>query len=391
MIDFTYYNPAKILFGRDSEQKLVQELAAYGNRVLLIYGGGSILQNGVYDKVTGLLQQSGIEFTELGGVKPNPKLSLVREGIRLCREKDIQAVLAVGGGSVIDTAKAVAAGVPYDGDVWDFFAKKAAPSAALPIAAVLTIAAAGSESSDSMVITNEELGLKRSFHSDWIIPKASALNPENTFSLSGYQTACGASDILAHLMERFFTQVRHTDLTDRLIEADFRTILNNAPWAIANGDDYNARAEVMWAGCIAHNNLLNTGRVGDWASHAMEHELSAETDLAHGAGLSIVFPAWMKYVYPENKDRFIQFAVRMFDVSVSAAEDIDGVILEGVSRLERFYQSIGLPTRLSEVGIGEDKIAALAKRCASDKPDKTVGHFKKLGEEDVYNIYRLAL
>lgn len=391
MINFTYYNPAKIIFGRGTEPELAREIQKYGKKVLLHYGGGSIFQNGVYHKVTKALKEAGISYIELGGVVPNPRLSLVREGVKLCREQGVDVLLAVGGGSVIDSAKAIAVGVPYQGDVWDFFAGKAQPQTALPVVTVLTIPAAGSESSDSMVITNEEEQLKRGFSTELIIPKCSVLNPVNTFSLPNYQTACGASDILAHLMERFFTQVSHTDLTDRLIEADFKTILNNAPWAIANNDDYNARAEVMWAGSIAHNNLLNTGRIGDWGSHAIEHELSAQVDVAHGAGLAIVFPAWMKYVYQENRDRFVQFAVRMFDVSISDAQDIDGVIFEGIARLERFYQSIGLPIRLSEIGIGEDVIGELADRCVCDKPDKTVGHFKKLTRDDVYEIYKLAL
>ncbi|MDF2567497.1 MAG: iron-containing alcohol dehydrogenase [Oscillospiraceae bacterium] len=390
MINFSFYNPAKIIFGKDTEKQIADEIKKYGSNVLIHYGGGSIKRSGLYDKIIGILDETGISHTELGGVQPNPRLSLVHEGVALCKNNNIQFILAVGGGSTIDSAKAIALGAVYDGDVWDFFEGKANPKESLPIGTVLTIPAAGSESSDAVVVTNEKNMLKRGYNNELTIPKFSVLNPESTFTLSNYQTACGASDILAHLMERYFTNVTHVDLTDRLIEATYKTILNYAPRAIQENNDYDARAEVMWAGCVAHNNLLDTGRIGDWASHSIEHELSAHNDVAHGAGLSIVFPAWMKYVYKENVQRFVQFATRMFDVQLSC-EHTEEIILEGIKRLETFYKSLGLPTRLSEIGIGESDIEQLAEKCLCDKQGGIIGNFKKLGKEDVISIYKLAL
>lgn len=261
------------------------------------------------------------------------------------------------------------------------------PAAALPIGVVLTIPAAGSETSDSSVITKEDGLLKRSCDSAFMTPRFAALNPEFTCTLPDYQTACGASDILAHLMERYFTQVEHVDFTDRLLEATMRTILDFAPLALAHPMDYDVRAEIMWAGTVAHNNLLQTGRIGDWASHAIEHELSAIYDIAHGAGLSIVFPAWMKYVWKENPDRFVQFASRVFGVEVFLGNK-ERAVEEAIGRLERFYRTLGLPTRLKEADIPADRLREMAKKCTLTGP---AGHFKELGEEDVLAIYHLAL
>ncbi len=310
MLNFEFYNPARILFGKGMEEQVGKRMAALGRRVLLVYGGGSIKRSGLYDTVLARLADAGVEVTELAGVQPNPRLGLVREGIRLCRENRLDAVLAVGGGSVIDTAKTVALGACADGDVWDFFERLVPVEKALPVGVVLTIPAAGSESSDSCVITKEEGLLKRSCAGEALIPRFAILNPAFTCTLPPYQTACGATDILAHLMERYFTRVDHVDLTDRLLEATMRTVINYTPLALERPDDYHIRAELMWAGTVAHNNLLDTGRIGDWASHQIEHELSALYDIAHGAGLAIVFPAWMKYVYRADMSRFVQFAVR---------------------------------------------------------------------------------
>ncbi|MBC8570409.1 iron-containing alcohol dehydrogenase [Zongyangia hominis] len=387
MVNFNYCNPARIIFGKDTERELPGQIEKYGHKVLLHYGGGSIKKTGLYDKIVGILNEAGIPFVELGGVQPNPRLSLVYKGIELCRKEDVDFILAVGGGSTIDSAKAIAIGVPYDGDVWDFFDNKLVPHVTLPVASVLTIPAAGSESSDGSVITNDTLNLKHPASSEEMIPKFTIMNPENTFSLPPYQTACGATDIMAHLMERYFTTVGHVDVTDRLIEGTFRTMLYNTPKVLRNPNDYDARAEVMWAGTVAHNNLFQMGRIPDWGSHNIEHELSAIYDIAHGAGLAIVFPAWMKYVYKTDIKRFVQYAVRMFDVDLSFADD-EEIALEGIRRLESFSKSIGMPTRLSDIGIGDERIDEMAEKAVMYGP---LGNFKPLYKEDVAAILRLAL
>lgn len=388
MINFTYHNPAKIIFGKDTEKEVGKEVSQYSKKILLHYGGGTIKKIGVYDKVIASLEEAGVEVIELGGAMPNPRLSLVQEGIMLCREHEIDFILAVGGGSTIDSAKAIAIGVPYEGDVWDFYSKGGEVTKALPIGVVLTIPAAGSESSDSSVITKEEGELKRGYSTSHMIPKFAILNPETTMQLPGYQTACGASDIIAHLMERYFTQVEHVDFTDRMIEATLRTMFNYAPLALMDPYNYDVRAEIMWAGTIAHNNLLNTGRIGDWASHDIEHEISGIYDIAHGAGLAIIFPAWMKYVYKENPKRFVQFATKVMDVDFSAEQE-DRIIEEGIRRLESFYTRLGLPIRLSDEGITEERLQEMADKTVLNR--KTVGNFKKLTANDVYEIYKLAL
>lgn len=387
MENFTYYNPARIIFGRDTEAQVGREMKKLGSRVLLVYGGGSIKRSGLYDTVVRSLTDEGLSYVELPGVQPNPRLGLVLEGIRLCREHQVDAILAVGGGSTIDTAKTVAFGVPYKGDVWDFFEGKAEISEALPIGVVLTIPAAGSESSDSCVITKEEGLLKRSAASQRMIPQFAIMNPAFTCTLPSYQTACGATDILAHLMERYFTQTEHVDFTDRLLEATMRTIINYTPMALEHPDNYDIRAEIMWAGTVAHNNLLNTGRIADWASHGIEHELSALYDIAHGAGLAIVFPAWMKYVCRANMARFVQFAVRVFDVDLAFGET-ELIVAQGIRKLEAYLRSIGMPVRLSEAGIDASHIREMAEKATRSGP---AGNFKKLYAQDVENIYRLAL
>lgn len=266
MENFIFQNPTRIIFGKGTENQVGREVSRYGNKILLHYGGGSIKSSGLYQKVVASLQEAGVEFVELSGVKPNPRLSLVREGIKICREQGIRLILAVGGGSVIDSAKTIAVGALYNGDVWDFYAGKAVPKETLPVGTILTIPAAGSEASNSAVITNEDGCYKRGLTSDVLYPKFSILNPELAFTLPKYQVACGISDIMAHLMERYFTSTPNVELTDGLCESTFKTIINNAPLVLEQPDNYDAWAEVMWAGTVAHNNLLNTGRTGDWAS-----------------------------------------------------------------------------------------------------------------------------
>ncbi len=385
MENFVFNNITKIIFGRGTETKVGDEVQKY-HKVLLHYGSGSIVRSGLYDKVLKSLLEAGVEWVELKGVQPNPTLSLVHEGIRLCRESGVDFILAVGGGSVIDSAKAIAAGVPYDGEVWDFYENKAKLSTALPVGVVLTIAAAGSESSSGSVITKEEGQWKRPFGHPLLQPKFAILNPELTFTLPPYQTACGVADIMAHIMERYFTKTPGVDVTDRLCEALLKSVTAFAPRVIADPCDYEARAEIMWAGTLAHNDLLSTGRQSDWASHNIEHELSAIYNVAHGAGLAVVFPAWMKYVYTEDLDRFVQFAVRVWGVDFAFGNP-ERIALEGIRRMKAFFQSIGLPVSLEELEVPDDRLVEMASKATKDGP---LGNFKKLYKEDVIEILNLA-
>jgi alcohol dehydrogenase YqhD (iron-dependent ADH family) len=386
MENFTFVNETKIIFGKDTENQVGKETSKYGSRILLHYGGGSIKKYGLYDKVLGSLKDAGLEIIELGGVKPNPILSLVKKGIDICRKEKIDCILAVGGGSAIDSAKTIAVGVPYSDDVWDFYSGKAVPDKILPVGVVLTIPASGSESSTSAVITNEKGLYKRGLESGLLRPKFAILNPEITYTLPPYQTACGVSDIMAHIMERYFTTVKNVELTDRLCEAALKTVIGNVPIVLKEPDNYEARAEIMWTGSIAHNNLLGTGRTGDWASHKIEAEISGIYDLAHGAGLAIIFPAWMRYVYKKDMERFAQFAVRVWDQEPDFY-NIEKTALAGISRLEDFYREIGLPVTLKEADIPYDRLEEMAAKCTESGP---VGNFVKLGKDDVLKILTMA-
>jgi len=386
MKNFIFRNETRIIFGKDTEGQVGKETAKYGKKVMLHYGGGSIKKYGIYDKVLKSLKDEGLEVIELGGVMPNPRLSLVREGIDLCRREKIDFILAVGGGSAIDSAKTIALGVPYSGDVWDFYAGIAEPAEVLPVGVVLTIPASGSESSSSAVITNEDGMYKKGLTSELLRPKFAILNPEITFTLPPYQTACGCTDMMAHVMERYFTNVRDVELTDRLCEATLKTIIGDALKALEEPENYAARAEIMWAGTIAHNDLLDTGRVGDWASHKIEMELSAIYDIAHGAGLAIVFPAWMEYVYKKDINRFARFAVKVWDVEFDF-NDVERTAREGIKRLRNFYKEIGLPTTLKEAGIPYDRFEEMAKKC---KKWGIVGNFVELEIEDIVKILEMA-
>lgn len=386
MRDFVFQNGTKIIFGKDKEDVVGLESVVYGEKLLLHYGGGSIKNSGLYDKVKQSLLEQGIEIFELGGVQPNPRVSLVREGIAICKENDIDFILAIGGGSVIDSAKAIAAGAKYDGDVWDFFDGKGTITECLPIGVVLTIPAAGSESSDGSVITNEDGLYKRAVGHANLRPKFAILNPVLTYTLPAYQTACGITDMMAHILERYFTNERNVELTDRLCEATLKTIIHNAHTVLEDPTNYEARAEIMWSGTIAHNDLLSTGRIGDWGSHDIEHEISGIYDIAHGAGLAIVFPAWMKYVYKHDLNRFAQFANRVWDVEMDL-NDLERVALTGIQKTEQFFRSIGMPVALSEVGIGEEHFTEMAKKGTERGP---LGNFVKLYEEDLVKIFNLA-
>jgi len=386
MRNFIFDNKTKIIFGKDTESTIGKEVNKYGSKVLLHYGGGSIKKSGLYDKIINSLKEEGIEVFELGGVKPNPRLSLVKEGIKLCRENNIDFILAVGGGSTIDSSKAIGIGVKYDSDVWNFFTGKDNPNDTLPVGVVLTIPAAGSESSTGCVITNEDGWYKRSTGAIFMRPKFAILNPELTYTLPNYQTACGSTDMIAHVMERYFTNEKNVDFTDRLCEATIKTIVNNTSIALKDPKNYNARAELMWASTIAHNGLLGTGREEDWASHDIEHEISAIYDIAHGAGLAITFPAWMKYVYKQDINRFAQFANRVWDVEIDL-NNLENTALEGIRRLEEFFKSIGLPTSLKDSNVPTDKLEEMARKATENGP---LGSFIKLNKEDVFRILELA-
>jgi len=394
MQNFTFSQPTVCIFGREPEKALKDQLTKRGvKKVLFHYGEGSIKKNGIYDMVCAVLNDLKLDYIELGGVQPNPRVTLVRKGIDICRKSNVDFILAVGGGSVIDSAKAIAIGVPYDGDVWDMYIGKAHPSEQkelpVPIGVILTIPAAGSESSEGSVISNDDGLMKRDVGTDLFIPVFAILNPEYTFTLPPYQVACGCSDIMAHMFERYFTLEKHVDVTDRQLEANMRSMLHYSKLAQDFPEDYDIKAEVMWAGTIAHNDMLSCGRIGDWSSHCIEHELSAIYDIYHGEGLSIVFPAWMRYCWKKDPPRFVQFFRRVFDVDFAMGEP-ERVISEGIHRLECYYKSLGLPVRLSEVKIGEDRLREMADKCVMYRNGE-IGNFKKLTADDIYNIYRLAL
>jgi len=392
MQNFTYCNNTKIIFGKETENQVGSETAAYAKKILLHHSGGYAVRSGLIGRVKESLKKAGVKWIELTGVLPNPRLSLVREGIEIVRKEKLELVLAVGGGSPIDSAKAIAFGSVYDGDVWDFFERKKSPEKALPTAAIVTIPAAGSESSTSCVITNEEGPWKRGVNTQLNRPVFSILNPELTYSLPPYQSACGITDMMAHIMERYFTREPHVEVTDELCEGALRAIIRNARKIFSGGENnYDARAEIMWAGAIAHNGSLDTGRTGDWASHALDHELSALYDLAHGAGLAIMFPAWIKFNIKEDKQtdsvaRFARFAVKVWGVD-GAFYDLEQAALEGVLRMENFFRSIGMPVRLNEANIDSSRIAEMAKRVVYFGP---IGQYRKLTETDAQAIYKLA-
>ena len=391
MNNFTFYSPTLFSFGDGEEQKtgaLVRQFG--GTRVLLVTGGGSVHRNGAYDAVTASLREAGIPFAELSGVQANPRSGKVYEGIQLLRDTGADFLLAVGGGSVIDTAKAIGFGALYDGDFWDFFTGKAKIEKTLPVGVVLTISAAGSEGSDSCVITQEAGNLKWGCpKTDVIRPKFSILNPRFTCSLPAYQTASGAVDMMAHIMERYFSNTPDVGLTDRLCEALMKTILDAAPKALADPNDYAARADLMWAGMLAHNNSCGVGRDQDWASHQIEHELSAFYDCAHGAGLAAVLPAWMEYVLPHDPARLAQFAVRVFGCEMNFADPAE-TARQGIGRLRSFFRSLGMPTTLEELGAKAEDIPAMAAHRAEKPNGFPFGGFVKIQPADMEAILHLA-
>ncbi len=388
MNNFNFYSPTFFVFGRDREMEAGKYVNRFGGtRVLIHYGSGSVVKSGLLDRVKKSLSEYNVEFSELGGVVPNPRSGLVYQGIEICKNLKVDFILAVGGGSVIDSAKAIALGAVYEGDFWDFYTGKK-PEKALPVATVLTLTAAGSEGSTGSVITHENGMLKRAANSDLLRPVFSILNPELTCSLPAYQTACGATDMMAHVMERYFTNTKDVEITDRLCEAVLLTVINETPKALRNPDDYQARANLMWAGMVAHNDICGVGREQDWATHGMEHELSALYDVAHGAGLAVMFPAWMKYVMHNDIMRFAQFAVRVWGCEMDF-QNPENTARKGIECYEQFMTSIGMPVRFSQLGAKAEDIPDMVKTIGLG--ENTMGSFIKLTQDDVRKIYELAL
>ena len=389
MDNFNFYSPTEFVFGKDRENEVGSYVKKYGGtKVLIHYGGGSAVKSGLIGVVKKSLEEAGVPYCELGGVQPNPRDTLIYKCIDLCRSEGVDFILAVGGGSVIDSSKATAAGVLYDGDFWDFYSQKAQVQNALPIGVIVTIAAAGSEGSRSSVITKEEGMLKRGIGYEILRPKFSIMDPALTQTLPAYQTACGCTDIMAHVFERYFTNTKEVEITDRLCEAVLLTIVKEAPRVIADPDNYDARANIMWAGMIAHNNIVGVGRQQDWNSHGLEHELSGLYDVAHGAGLAVIMPAWMEYVYKHDVLRFCQMATRVFGCQMNF-ENPEVTAIEGIHRFRIFLKNIGMPINFAELGAKEEDIPVLVEKLGVG--DGKRAGFMELDRNDVTEIYRIAV
>ncbi len=392
MKDFNFYAPTRVVFGRESEAKLPELIKQYGGtKVLVHYGGGSARRSGLLDKVEQMLREAGIDFVELGGVVPNPLLSKVKEGIALCRREGVDFILAVGGGSVIDSSKAIGYGVPYEGDVWDFWDNKAVPQTAMPIGVVLTIPAAGSEMSSSTVVTQDEGMLKRGFNSDLCRCKFAVMNPERTYTLPPFQTAAGATDIMMHTMERYFSKYEDATLTDAIAEALLRTVKDAVFEVLKNPEDYRNRANIMWASSLSHNDLTECGTEKDFAVHKLEHELSGLFGVTHGAGLAALWGSWARYVMDKHISRFVQFAVNVMGVT-NDFTDPRATALRGIEAIERFFQQIGMPTSIPALigrQVTDEEIETLVAKC-SRGGKITLGAMEILKPEDMAAIYRLA-
>ena len=392
MKDFNFYAPTEVVFGKQSEEQVAQLVKRYGGKKVLIhYGGKSAKRSGLLDKMEALLKEAGIPYVMLGGVVPNPRLSLVREGIELCRKEQVDFILAVGGGSVIDSAKAIGYGVPYEGDVWDFWLGKDAPKACLPIGAVLTIPAAGSEMSNSCVISNEETGLKLGINSNLCRCRFCIMNPERTFTLPPYQTAAGATDIMMHTMERYFTVHEDMTLTDGIAEALMRTVKDCVFDVLRDPEDYRARAQIMWAGSLSHNDLTECGTCKDFATHKLEHELSAMFDVTHGAGLAAIWSSWARFVLPGHESRFARFAVNVMGVDNDFTNP-ERTALKGIEAMEQFYHAIGMPVGVKELigcTLTDDEIKELARKASRDGKLK-LGNIRVLERPDMEEVFRLA-
>lgn len=392
MFDFKYFTPTKVLFGKNTENKvadLIQEFG--GKKVLIHYGGGSVIRSGLMQKVTDKLDTAGIKYVKLGGAVPNPRLSLVYEGIELCKKEGLDFILALGGGSAIDSAKAIGYGIMNDGDVWDLYDYKKQAKACMPLGVILTLAATGSEMSDSSVITKEEGLVKRGYSSDFCRPRFAILNPELTMTLPDYQTACGCTDIMMHTMERYFTNGGNMELTDSMAEALLRTVKENAKILARDPKNYDARAEVMWAGSLSHNGLTGCGNDGgDWMTHKLEHELGGLYDVAHGAGLAAIWGSWARYVYKNCLPRFKRYAINVMGIAPNAGSD-EEIALKGIEAMEDFYREIKMPTNLRELGVNatDDDLKLMAHKCAVGV-NGGKGSARFLKEEDMLEIYKMS-
>ena len=392
MFDFKYFAPTKVLFGKNTESKVADLIKEFGGtKVLIHYGGGSVVRSGLLKRVKDTLDSAGISYVELGGAVPNPHLGLVYEGIELCRKEGVDFLLAVGGGSAIDSAKAIGYGLANEGDVWDYYDYKRKVTGSVPLGVILTIAATGSEMSDSSVITKEEGLVKRGYSSDFGRPKFAILNPELTMTLPDYQTACGCTDIMMHTMERYFTNGGNMEITDALAEGLLRTVKKNAIILRDDPKNYDARAEVMWAGSLSHNGLTGCGNDGgDWMTHKLEHELGGLYDVAHGAGLAAIWGSWARYVYKNCLHRFKRFALNVMDVENTGSDE--DIALRGIEAMEDFYRSIGMPTNLRELGVNatDEDLVLMAHKCAVGVGGE-MGSAKVLNEEAMLEIFRASM
>ena len=387
MENFIFTNPTKILFGRGYYEKVGSYVEKYSKKIMLHYeGNGEIIKKlGIYEKIVESLRKYGIEFIELGGVVPNPKLSLVYEGIKICKENNIGFILAEGGGSVIDSAKAISLGTVYEGDVWDFFNGKAEPNKTLGVGVVLTIPGAGSEMSESSIISNEELKLKSVCDNEYNFPKFSILNPEVCYTIPKHLMACGVADIMSHLMERYFSKSKGTQLSDALLESTMRIVLKYGKKILENPNDYNNCEQIMWAATIAHNGMISSGRIADWSSHRIEHEISALYNITHGAGMAIIFPAWLKYVKEENIEILSKFARNVF---LLKEEDDEKISNNGIENLEKFFIDLGLKVKLEDFGVDDKNFELMAEKALCG--NQFLGRFKQLSKLDIVNILKLA-
>ena len=392
MKDFKYYAPTEVVFGEQSEEQVARLIKKYGGtKVLVHYGGKSAERSGLLGKICGLLTEGGIPFVSLGGVVPNPRLSLAKQGIELCRKEGVDFILAIGGGSVIDSAKCIAYGVCMEGDVWDLYLGNATPTTMLPVGCVVTIPAAGSEMSEASVITNEDGDVKLGYSNNLSRPKFAIMNPKRTFTLPPYQTAAGVTDMMMHTMERYFTKDDDMDFTTDIAEAMLRSIKTAVFAVLRNPEDYRYRAQIMWGGSLMHNGLTGCGVTDDWATHQLEHELSGMFDVTHGAGLAAIWPSWARYVMNENLPRFVRFAVNVMDVP-NDFTDPEGTALRGIEAMERFYHAIGMPTTIRELigrDVTDDEIREMARKCSRDYT-ATCGALRVLHADDMEAIYRMA-
>ncbi|WP_018247954.1 iron-containing alcohol dehydrogenase [Orenia marismortui] len=387
MNNFNFNNPTELLFGKGKVKKVGEKVKEYGNKVLVVTGGGSVKRIGLYDKVIASLKENDLEIYELSGIKPNPRVSSVRDGVKLCKENDIDLVLAVGGGSTIDASKAIAGAVFYDGDAWDLFAKGIRIEKALPVGTILTLAATGSEMNPNFVVSNLETEEKMGAGSPLLYPKFSILDPVNTFTVPKEHTVYGIIDIAAHVFEQYFSHTESTPIQDRWAEGILVTLKEESMKVLDNPEDYDARANIMLAGTMALNGLISIGKETDWASHGIEHAVSAVYDIPHGGGLAIIFPNWMKYVLDQGTDKFVQYATRVWDVDPTGKSDKE-VALEGIEKTREWFNKMGAPSSLADYDIGDDKLEVMAEKATAKG---TRGSYKVLDKDDVVEIYKMSL